>query len=181
MDRDHTKNCPDRNAHYNASDINGKLIINFRDINHTMRSLYEGRGSQSRILIILLESGRITQCDLTERLGIQAGSASEVIAKLENFGLLIRTVNKADRRTVDITLTEEGVRRAEEAKLKREQRHEQMFSCLSYDEKTQLLSLLEKLALDWNERYHDLNEKEVSSQRHNKCEKHKTDDCGKRE
>ena len=36
-----------------AANINDKLIMNLRDISHTMRSLYEGRGSQKRILIIL--------------------------------------------------------------------------------------------------------------------------------
>ena len=68
-----------------AANINDKLIMNLRDISHTMRSLYEGRGSQKRILIILHEVGKITQRALTERLGIQPGSASEVIAKLDLF------------------------------------------------------------------------------------------------
>ena len=97
------KNCPE---HDNASDINRKLIINFRDISHTMRTLYEGRGSQKRVLIVLLETGKITQRALTERLGIQPGSASEVIAKLESAGLLVRTAGEEDRRTADISLTE---------------------------------------------------------------------------
>ena len=174
MNKDYTENRSHRNVHYNASDTNGRLIINFRDINHTMRSLYEGRGSQNRVLIILLESGKITQRALTEWLRIQPGSASEVIAKLENAGLLMRTINEEDHRTVDISLTEEGIRRAEEAKLKREQRHEQMFSCLSEDEKAQLLSLLEKITLDWEERYQSFDEKEAACGcHHHKCEHHK--------
>ncbi|MDE6862960.1 MAG: hypothetical protein K2J41_01070, partial [Eubacterium sp.] len=58
-----------RKENYKTADNNDKLIINFRDINHTMHSLYEGRGSQNRILIILLEKENITQQQLTELLG----------------------------------------------------------------------------------------------------------------
>lgn len=125
-----------------------------------MRSLYEGRGSQNRILIILLETGSITQRALTQRLGIQPGSASEVIAKLENAGLIVRSASADDRRTVDISLTEEGQRQAQEAGIQRNKRHEQMFSCLSQDEKEQLLSLLEKVNQDWETRYQDTESKE---------------------
>lgn len=143
-----------RRAHYNAAGINDKLILNLRDMSHIMRSLYEGRGSQKRILIILEEiDGSITQRELTERLGIQPGSASEVIAKLEGAGAVKRTPGKTDRRTVDIELTDEGKLLASEAREQRTCRHREMFSCLTAEEKTKLLSLLEKVNADWKERY----------------------------
>lgn len=141
---------------YNSADINDSLITSLRDLSHTMRFLYEGKGSQKRILIILDDlGGSTTQRNLTEHLGIQPGSASEVIAKLESAGYIMRTPNEQDRRTVDITLTETGRALAEEAKEQRSSRHEQMFSCLTKDEKNQLLSLLEKVNNDWKERYQD--------------------------
>lgn len=144
----------ERKDYYEATDINDKLIINFRDINHTMRSLYEGRGSQKRILIVLLKAGTITQRALTERLGIQPGSASEVLSKLEKSGLIVRAESEADRRTTDITLTKQGKALAEEAAAQRKQRHEEMFSCLTDAEKNRLLELTEKVNKDWWERYH---------------------------
>ncbi|MDE7277740.1 MAG: MarR family transcriptional regulator [Lachnospiraceae bacterium] len=143
----------ERRAHYADADKNHKLIINFRDINHTMRSQYEGRGSQKRILIVLLETGTITQRRLTERLGIQPGSVSEVLAKLEKGGLIVRTESPDDRRTTDIALTEQGKRQAEEALSQRMTRHEEMFSCLTEEEKGTLLTLLEKVNGDWQTRY----------------------------
>lgn len=143
----------DRRAHYEAADQNDRMIINLRDISHTMRALSEGRGSQRRVLILLLETGVITQRRLTERLGIQPGSASEVLAKLEKGGLIIRTESQADRRTTDIALTEQGKSAAEEALLQRKGRHEEMFSCLAEEEKEALLRLLEKVNRDWSERY----------------------------
>lgn len=148
-----------RMEHYRAADTNDKLIMNLRDLSHTMRALYEGRGSQKRILIILNETGTITQQELTWRLGIQPGSASEVIAKLEGAGLLMRTPSESDRRTTDIVLTREGKKQAAEALEQRKRRHEEMFSCLSEKEKEELLSLLEKVNGDWESRYQNMERK----------------------
>lgn len=142
-------------GHRHASDINDLLVYDLLDLSHIMRSQYEGKASQKRILIILNESENITQRDLTERLGIQPGSASEILAKLENAGLILRTQNEADRRTIDIYLTDEGKAFAEEALVQRRKRHEDMFSGLSEEEKQQLLSLLDKLCADWKRRYRE--------------------------
>ncbi|MDE5908027.1 MAG: MarR family transcriptional regulator [Lachnospiraceae bacterium] len=144
-----------RMAHYHAADINDKLIINLRDLNHMMRLLYEGKASQRRILIILNESETITQRDLTERLGIKPGSASEILSKLESAGLIIRTQNETDRRTTDVCLTDSGRKLAQEALEQRQKRHEEMFSCLSGEERQELLSLLESVCADWRTRYRE--------------------------
>lgn len=142
-----------RMAHYHAADINDKLIINLRDLGHIMRFLYEGKASQKRVLIILNETENITQRDLTERLGIKPGSASEILSKLEGAGLILRTQNEADRRTIDVRLTDAGRKLAAEALAQRRNRHEEMFSCLSEEEKQKLLSLLEIVCNDWRTRY----------------------------
>ena len=136
-----------------AVDKSDKLVYNFLDINRTMRSLYEGRGSQKQILILILEAGSITQSRLTERLGIQPGSVSEVLSKLEKAGLIARAENPNDRRTTDILLTEQGKIQAQEAATRRSMRHEEMFSCLTEEEKGTLLAMLEKVNADWRERY----------------------------
>ena len=140
---------------YLAENVNGRLIISLRNVSHTMRALYEGKGSQKRILMVLNDTGTITQRELTHRLGIQPGSASEVIAKLERAGLVERTSSEEDRRTADILLTKEGERQALEALEQRQRRHEEMFSALTPEEKAQLLALLEKVSADWQERYGD--------------------------
>lgn len=142
-----------RMMHYHAADMNDKLIINLRDLGHMMRLLYEGKASQKRILIILDETETITQRDLTERLGIKPGSASEILSKLESAGLIIRTQNEADRRTTDVCLTDSGRELAAEALAQRQKRHEEMFSCLSGEERQELLSLLERVCADWRTRY----------------------------
>lgn len=150
----------EKSCTFHETDIHERLILCLRDLSHTMRALYEGRGSQKRVLIVLAKlGGTVTQKELTERLGIQPGSASEVIAKLEHAGFLTRTPSTADRRTVDIQLTEAGKAQANEAIKQRLLRHEQMFSGLEEREKEELLVLLEKLCRDWEQKYPDKEEK----------------------
>lgn len=144
-----------RSRKFSQEEIHDRLVIQLRDLGKKLRLLYEGKSSQKRILIILKEVGVITQQKLTERLGIQPGSASEVLAKLEGAGLITRTASAADRRTTDVKLTEEGKKEAAEAARQRNRRHEEMFACLSEEEKETLLSLLEKVGSDWEERYRD--------------------------
>ena len=134
--------------------ISHRLVICLRDVSHVMRGLYEGKGSQKRVLMVLEDlGGTVTQRELTQRLGIQPGSASEVFAKLENAGAVNRGPSQEERRPVSIALTEEGLTRAKEARAHRARRHEEMFSCLSEGEQQQLLTLLEKLREDWSSRY----------------------------
>lgn len=138
---------------YELFDTNSKLIRNFWDIGHTMRHISEGKGSQKRILMLLKENRNITQRELTGHLGIQPGSASEVIGKLEAAGLILRTPSQTDHRTTDVRLTEAGEAAAQAAYEKREQRHQEMFACLSEEEKRTLLGLLERINLSWSRQY----------------------------
>ena len=138
---------------YKSLDQNNKLIWNFRDIGYTMRQISEGRGSQKRILILLRETSGMTQKALTARLGVQPGSASEVLNKLEQAGLISRTPSEIDHRTMDIRLTPEGDVLAQKAAARRTERHEQMFAVLSVEEKETLIALLERVNAHWDRTY----------------------------
>lgn len=133
-----------------------KLIKNLRNLGHTIRFAFGGKGGQERILSVLYKKGTMTQRELTEHIGIQPGSASEVIGKLESTGWILRTPSSTDRRTADIELTDSGRIKAEEAIRQRSIRHQEMLSCLSEEEKEELLTLTEKLNEDWKRRYGDL-------------------------
>ena len=135
------------------TDIHGRLVSNLREIGHTLRAVSEGKGSQKRILVVLSQSGAITQSELTERLGIQPGSASEVLGKLEAAGLITRAQSEADKRTTDVRLTEAGEAAAKEAYAQRMARNAQMFAFLSEQEKTALLALLERVNEAWDTLY----------------------------
>ncbi len=71
--------------------INEKLVHSLWNINYRMRSLHNVKAGQGRLLGAFM-SGGMTQKTLTEHLHIQPGSASEVLAKLENSGLITRTL-----------------------------------------------------------------------------------------
>ena len=90
---------------YDNLSIDTKIIKNFRGISHTIMHNSEGKGSQSRILIILLENKEVSQRALTKHLGIQPGSVSEVLKKLEDNGLINRLASEDDRRTSILSLT----------------------------------------------------------------------------
>lgn len=151
---------------YDAANINKKLIWNFRDIGHTLRYAFDGKGSQQRILIMLRDLGRVTQSELTRMLDIQPGSASEVLGKLEASGLIARTQSEADRRTIDLHLTDAGLEAAEEAARQRDERHERMFACLSEEDKETLLSFLEQINNDWDVHYREKKCKDDWHMRH---------------
>ena len=138
---------------YQGLDVDNKLIWNLRDLGHCIRDLSEGKASQSRILSILRGSQPVAQNDLTEQLGVQPGTASEVFGKLEHAGLITRTPSEQDRRTSIITLTPSGLAAAETADEQKRQRHSEMFSSLSEEDKAALLALLEALNHDWHHRY----------------------------
>ena len=57
------------NDRYDSLDLNNKLIWNLRDIGHTMRRISEGKGSQKRVLMILLENGGMIACTQSRRKG----------------------------------------------------------------------------------------------------------------
>lgn len=139
---------------YAAMDMDSKLQAMIRELGHASRFRFDGKGGQGRILRILSETGTMTQRELTERLGIQPGSASEVIGKLEKAGLIQRTASEADRRTADITLTEAGKAQAAEQAAQRQDRNREMFASLTEEEKKTLLTLLEKLNGSWAKRGH---------------------------
>ena len=70
-------------------DRNEKLVHILWDVHHKMRRLHDGKSSQSRILIVLREHEGMTQKELTDHLHVQPGSASEILSKMEQSGLIM--------------------------------------------------------------------------------------------
>lgn len=64
--------------------------------------------SQLGVLETLLHLGPKCQSDLSEKLLLSSGNITTVVDNLEKRGLVKRTRNPADRRFVDVSLTEDG-------------------------------------------------------------------------
>lgn len=102
---------------------------------------------QGRILAILLERESMTQKELQDILRIQPGSISEILAKLEEKGLVLRQRDEEDRRRSVIKLTETG---KEEALLQeRQDDGSPTFGALDEREQEAMKSMLWKLLESW--------------------------------
>ena len=85
------------------------------------------------------------QRELQDYLGIQPGSMSELIGKLEQKGLLQRVASEKDRRSRILMLTEQGRELTDAVKEEQE-----LFGILSEEEQGQLRALLTKLLEAWD-------------------------------
>ena len=109
-----------------------------------------GRSGKQHILAKLHQAGgRLSQRELQERSHISSAALSEVLSKLEMERLVTRSRSDEDRRQMDITLTEEGVTQAIMRKREFEAFESECLSCLSEDERIQLLEMLDRLAELW--------------------------------
>ena len=110
-----------------------------------------GHHGQGRVLIAISVKEGLSQKDLAYLLGIRPQSLSEILAKLEERGLIARERNVEDGRVVNVFLTDEGRKRAEAVKAMREKNAADMFSVLTDEEKDQLAMLLAKVAAGMEE------------------------------
>jgi DNA-binding MarR family transcriptional regulator len=103
----------------------------------------EARGmGQGRILTILSQTDEISQRELQEHLGIQPGSLSEILGKLESRGQIHRSRDEQDKRKATLRITDAG-RQALEAVSQSEQKDP--FAVLSAEEQETLRTLLNKV------------------------------------
>ena len=107
--------------------------------------------TQGRVLKILYHQGPLTQKVLQEKLGIQPGSMSEISAKLERKGFLVREKEPSDKRKILLTLTETGREDVEQYQRQAAKKHCSYFNALTIDEQQQLSRLLEKLLAEWQD------------------------------
>ncbi|MBQ9038095.1 MAG: transcriptional regulator [Clostridia bacterium] len=101
--------------------------------------------SQSLVLSILAGREALTQRELQQMLGIQPGSLSELVSKLEGKGYLVREKAK-DRRGNLLRITDEGRKAIPSAD---ELPVDNSFAALTDDEQDQLALLLRKLLSNW--------------------------------
>lgn len=105
------------------------------------------KNGQDRILHILSRCDELSQRELQGILRIQPGSISEILAKMEHAGLLIREKDQADKRKVMLKLTDEGRQRAG---LVLDERNKDRFGALDEEQKEQLKTLLKLLLDSWD-------------------------------
>ena len=110
-----------------------------------------GKAGQQRILMRLNTHGKTTQKELQDVLDISSGALSEILQKMEDGGLILRTKSAEDKRQVDLTLTERGSATAISVEAHYHRTLDRMFECLSAEQKSQLEETLGILTLHLDE------------------------------
>ena len=131
-----------------GSDTQDELTFLMRACGHILYNSGSSRTGQGRILHILDREGTVGQKQLQCMLGIQSGSVSEILSKLEHEELICRARDPQDRRKMVVSLTEKGQRHAQTYRAA--QHDSEWFTALSEEEKTLLKDLLQRLLDSWN-------------------------------
>lgn len=129
--------------------LDERLVRQLRACMHYFHYGMGRKSGQQRILSLLRERRGMTQRELQDVLGVQPGSLSEILNKVEAGGYIRRRQNERDRRRFDLELTEAGENAARDVREEHRQMIANMFSALSEEEKRQLSQLLEKMTESW--------------------------------
>lgn len=101
---------------------------------------------QRQILDILAVQPEMSQKALQERLEIEAGSLSELLAKLEEKGFLYRKRDEEDRRRLIVCLSEKGKCACQQDPGAAD---EDIFAVLGEEDREKLKDILERLLRQW--------------------------------
>lgn len=112
---------------------------------HTDRHEGAAPRGQLRVLRLIAQHDHLTNADIVEALDIRPSSASAMVAKLEDAGLIARTPSEEDGRVQLISLTEDGKTFIKSARDDKDQLADKMFAGLTADEQAQLTGLMQKL------------------------------------
>ena len=124
------------------SEINDSaLYALFFRCSHIMHRHMGAKVSQQRILSLLSQNA-MTQKEIRHALGIQAGSLSELAARLEEQGLITRERDERDKRRILLRLTDAGRELTEQST---QVGDAELFACLSAEEQAALRVMLNKI------------------------------------
>lgn len=132
----------------------GKLIkfINSsieRNVNNTLREK-DITASQMALMMTIRhmnckEDRECTLKDLERKLNISQPTTVGLAHRLERKGLIVVKTSERDRRVKIAALTESGMKLLEETKSFADEAEENLLSCLTEEEKSELLTLLKKV------------------------------------
>lgn len=102
----------------------------------------QGRG---RMLGLLLDHGEMSQTQIASHLGIRPQSLSEMLAKAESDGVIVRRQSTEDKRQTLVSLTDLGRSRVETYRENHRRQAAEFLTPLTDDEKNALAGILRKL------------------------------------
>ncbi len=118
-------------------------------LGHYMYVMRGGLGGKQHVLKTLLLQGEMTQRELLELLHTSSAALSEVLGKLEREGLIKRGRSEADKRQLEVSLTEAGKGAAAEMVREEREFEKDSLDILSQEEKVDLLNRLDAIFDHW--------------------------------
>ncbi|WP_010272198.1 MarR family winged helix-turn-helix transcriptional regulator [Paenibacillus senegalensis] len=112
-----------------------------RETNHHLKQ-WDMTAAQFDVLAQVGAAGRLTQQELADKLVVTKGNITQLLARVENLGWIIREQNW---KTKYVSLSETGRKLYQQVVPVQEQFQAAQFSKLTEDEQKQLLVLLKKL------------------------------------
>jgi len=136
-----------------AAEEDIRLMRQMRWCGHLLYHRYSLNFSRNKILLMLRQDESLTQKAIMDEMGIQAGSLSEILSKLEDGGLIEKHRCEADKRNCRIRLTDAGRAQADAFVLERAEMAQHLFEPLNPQEKQQLGEILRRLTQHWDQPY----------------------------
>ena len=143
------------------SNHDNDVILAFLKLSRAMRRCPPERREMpfppavGRLLDCVSKNTNVSSRELCEMLDLRPSSLSEMLARSESEGLVIRAVDEEDRRVQRVTLSPKGQAIVEEMEETRKKDAEKKTACLTEEDKAEFCSLcnrlsehIEKLALD---------------------------------
>jgi DNA-binding MarR family transcriptional regulator len=100
---------------------------------------------QYRLLRLIMENDGVMQRDLAEEMDMRPSSMTELLARMEQMGLVRREPDEKDQRVVRVSLTDAGRAMAEEATGATDDLVGEMFKGMTGEEVASMLALTRKL------------------------------------
>ncbi|MCI6273891.1 MarR family winged helix-turn-helix transcriptional regulator [Tractidigestivibacter sp.] len=135
-----------------GTSVESRIMRDLGYFGHFLHLHAGGRsGKQHMLERILNEGGTVGQRELQDTVPISSAAVSEVLAKLEDGGLITRTRSECDKRQLDVTLTADGWVEARVCAERRAKFETEALSVLTEDERVRLLDMLDRLIGHWHQ------------------------------
>ena len=125
-----------------------RAVIFVEPVQMALLQKYGVRLADLRALRLLRDLGTVPISRFAEELGISRSTATGLIDRLEERGLVQRSASRIDRRVINIAVTERGRTALEDREVFQESLPGRRIAALPLDQQQQLALLLERLVGD---------------------------------
>lgn len=131
-----------------------KSTRQFRKLDWNKESIGNLKPSEIEVLFCIRKLGQnenITVSEISKLLRVTSPTVTQIVNRLDACGLIKRRINKEDRRSINVSLTDEGEAIAEQAGEKYASSINGLVEFLGDDQSEQLIKLMDKVFLYYNE------------------------------